>query len=936
MSPAFTGNNLVDRPLKWGKLIGAVLLFLASGYLVFALVGLYYIQPAMAATNFNPSSETLSGGTLGVSGAVSDLSSNNGAYRKLRGYASAYNAAYYTAASDGNLTLSSTSWVNAVNLNFTAPATASNFFILASGEYADTSATASRAAGVGLSINGGTSRVTEAYDSVTTVTCATSWVSTTIPYLKPTSASASETYRLMARLTSTTSTSGFIRNSRITAWDVGADAQSATPANSTTTSASYTNIASMTFTPDVTQDWLLFAHADMRGSTASSLNMWVNLRSDGTQQAEAIERSQSTSANVGEVPVFLMDKVSLSGGSSHTIDIQMKISSGTLTYTYVRLYAIPASKFGEVQYAENDTRQNMNGTGRINALNLNWTPNTQTDYMLLASGGEYVSAATTNSVLAFFVNGSTDMGASNFAAVAVDTTNIAPCPSWSVSKILNLAVSAQSLHIQFNGTVAATLVSITYPKIMAIKMSPAGQYTASAIYSGTSTATTLKSLNWQIDSSWSIPSVSVTLKLYNSNSSSWPSSGDGYQSYTSSSTANTDELKNQNITTNPTYYKNTAASGNWQVNVTGVVNSSSWLTWNGDWISFDETYFYTPNLAHWRWYDAEQTADPANTNGTDISVGDALEGEDTTPTSTRIVYNGNKVKLRVGINETAGTAGVDVRFRLQFSDDAGFVNVANVAEIGNVAVRWRYADGVDTDDTTIANRRISGTTASGTHNESGTTASTFDPAASTDTEFEFTIQDNIAAVNTTYYFRLYYTENSGGSGTPNGIVTNPAAAISLKTAAVYDLELSTAPTDVSLGDSNGNNDVSYDFTASEKIGFWDKRGTGVAYSVTTSILILKNGGNTIPSTDITWTSTVADPPDETKMLKGAFASDRTGTTTISPYTMAIPHNAYSAGSSTDQKRQGGFFFQPNITVTNLIGKATGNYVSTPALTLTAV
>ena len=70
-----------------------------------------------------------------------------------------------------------------------------------------------------------------------------------------------------------------------------------------------------------------------------------------------------------------------------------------------------------------------------------------------------------------------------------------------------------------------------------------------------------------MDSQWTVASVDVTVQLYNYSSSSYSTGGDGYISYTSG-VANTDELKDQTITSNPEFFRD--GSGNWKAKITGI------------------------------------------------------------------------------------------------------------------------------------------------------------------------------------------------------------------------------------------------------------------------------------------------------------------------------------------------------------------------------
>ena len=81
------------------------------------------------------------------------------------------------------------------------------------------------------------------------------------------------------------------------------------------------------------------------------------------------------------------------------------------------------------------------------------------------------------------------------------------------------------------------------------------------------------SLLWKIDSSWSVGEVNVTLQLYNYEADTYPTSGDGYINYISSSTPNVDETVSQNITSSPEAFRD--LDGSWKLRITGVKESST-------------------------------------------------------------------------------------------------------------------------------------------------------------------------------------------------------------------------------------------------------------------------------------------------------------------------------------------------------------------------
>jgi hypothetical protein len=75
-------------------------------------------------------------------------------------------------------------------------------------------------------------------------------------------------------------------------------------------------------------------------------------------------------------------------------------------------------------------------------------------------------------------------------------------------------------------------------------------------------------LTWGFDLSWTLDEVLVTIQVYDYGTGSYPNSGDGYYSYTSS-TANLDETISQVISMNPVSFRD--AEGNWKIKITGFM-----------------------------------------------------------------------------------------------------------------------------------------------------------------------------------------------------------------------------------------------------------------------------------------------------------------------------------------------------------------------------
>jgi len=110
------------------------------------------------------------------------------------------------------------------------------------------------------------------------------------------------------------------------------------------------------------------------------------------------------------------------------------------------------------------------------------------------------------------------------------------------------------------------------------------EYTSEVEFIGSSNTDAWTQLVWSVDSAWTSGSVSVTIQVYNYTLGGYPTSGNGYDSYTSNATANNDETRTQTITTNPTHFRN--ATGYWRIKVKGVKATSLSFDFKADFVVF--------------------------------------------------------------------------------------------------------------------------------------------------------------------------------------------------------------------------------------------------------------------------------------------------------------------------------------------------------------
>jgi hypothetical protein len=121
----------------------------------------------------------------------------------------------------------------------------------------------------------------------------------------------------------------------------------------------------------------------------------------------------------------------------------------------------------------------------------------------------------------------------------------------------------------FIGTnnISADTTVITYEcfEIEFRNFEPPTQFTCEVELSGTANAQNWTQLEWTADLAFTAPNVATTLQLYNFSASQYPTTGDGYMTDV---IGQTDVTKNQTITSNPTFFRD--SGNNWKIKITGT------------------------------------------------------------------------------------------------------------------------------------------------------------------------------------------------------------------------------------------------------------------------------------------------------------------------------------------------------------------------------
>ncbi|MBI3046010.1 MAG: hypothetical protein HYY86_00485 [Candidatus Harrisonbacteria bacterium] len=203
-----------------------------------------------------------------------------------------------------------------------------------------------------------------------------------------------------------------------------------------------------------------------------------------------------------------------------------------------------------------------------------------------------------------------------------------------------------------------------------------------------------------------------------------------------------------------------ATSSSFQQGIVGGQNALGESTSTNFVVLSGFLYFndFTPASQNWRWYDDETNETP----------GVALANENAAPIN---IVNQNIIKLRLTIKELGGIGNKNTKFRLQFSEYSDFSrDVQDVVETSDCADNslWCYADGAGSDNALIQNKTLSDADSClsgigngcGTHNEFGSSTSTFIYIRNAASEYEFTVKHAGARANAVYFFRVFDLGNN--------------------------------------------------------------------------------------------------------------------------------------------------------------------------------
>jgi hypothetical protein len=314
---------------------------------------------------------------------------------------------------------------------------------------------------------------------------------------------------------------------------------------------------------------------------------------------------------------------------------------------------------------------------------------------------------------------------------------------------------------------------------------------------------------------------------------------------------------------------------------------------------------YTPVVGDWRWYNDEENLTP--------SV--ALAAENTAPIE---VANNELLKLRVIAKEVENAAGSNIKFALQYSEYADFSDGGTfVSPIGSCEENslWCYADGAGIDNDPIDATVLSSTDACvsgvgvgcGTHNEAPTTTSSFNHIASSNAEFEFTLEQAGARANAVYYFRLYDVTSdeplSASSSFPSLVTEGAQLVFSVNglpsgtTTSGTTTDVATSPTAIDFGSVIFNTDM----FAAQRLAVNTNATQGYQAFVFSDQQLINTYGDTIPSVAASNSTPTAWDTACSNVVTGCFGYHSTDATLAGGSARFAPLDSYAAITSTPEE-----------------------------------
>lgn len=271
----------------------------------------------------------------------------------------------------------------------------------------------------------------------------------------------SQTYKIQYK-SDTAAGTAKIKEAKILAIKaVTADKSAESLSRSTSTSGSYTDKTTLTFTPDTTGDYLIFAQAEL--DTSSNNRFAITTLDIDTTEYSTQQLAMRDTTNKAYFGAIIKENLS---NASHTIKIKWKISAAsTIGITNARIIALRADAFANVYYGEDDSRTTTTSASYQDKTTLTQTP-TALEHVIFGNIVED-SADVTNGTGAFgkLIEGATVLAEQSHRN-HFDSTNKFP---YTALYRKTLAASSTTWKTQTHSETAGQTSGAAYSRILIIQ-----------------------------------------------------------------------------------------------------------------------------------------------------------------------------------------------------------------------------------------------------------------------------------------------------------------------------------------------------------------------------------------------------------------------------------------------------------------------------------
>ena len=393
------------------------------------------------------------GGTAGISSSSNVSVSGGAAVMSGMPY-------YDYAESESISTTTSTSWQDKTTLTFT-PSSTTSYLIVASGLVAQTSTLGYRPTIVRMTIDGTEYMINRfVRTSGGTENEYYGFAANNIVSLDNTEHTIKIQYAASYALSSYTAK---IRDARIVAYKVEDYHAAVSDTESSTSSTSYQDKTTLTFSPESEGDYLIIATADL-SEESSSHSVYAQLTYDGSSQGEMLREPTYYSGSYPKhfYTYATMRKLSLDT-SSHTFKIQYKTENSSYD-AYIKNARIAAIRLDDFEYSESESESSTTATSYQDKTTLTFTPSAQGDYMIIASA-LIQKDPSTYAVLADFDIDGTAYGEMTYTPK--DATDYVP---FFVMKTMTLDASSHTIKIRYRSELLSGDALIKNARIIAIPL----------------------------------------------------------------------------------------------------------------------------------------------------------------------------------------------------------------------------------------------------------------------------------------------------------------------------------------------------------------------------------------------------------------------------------------------------------------------------------